>query len=84
MRNYKEFKFLEKNWSDYWCFTLVWPQLFLGRVDDSQDYDSFLAEGEKYALELKTSVGFYEDTNLISMWVIFLGLGACFKRQNGF
>ena len=84
MRNYKEFKFLEKDWSDYWCFTLVWPQLFWGRVDDSQDYDAFISEGRKYALELKSSCGYYQDEHLNSIWVIFLGFGICCKKQSGY
>ena len=84
MRNHKEFKFLEKNWADYWSFTLVWPQLFWGRVDDTQDYDAFLSEGRKFALEIKSGIGYYEDANLNSIWFILLGFGFCLKHQNSY
>ena len=84
MKNSKQFNFLEKSWCDYWAFTIVWPQLFWGRVNDTQDYDAFISEADKYALDLKTSIGFYEDNNLMSIWIIILGFGFSFKRQNGY
>lgn len=84
MRNYKEIKFLEKNWADYWSFTLVWPQLFWGRVDDTQDYDAFVSEGRKYAIDFKSSIGFYEDSSLVSLWFIVFGFGFSIKKQESY
>ena len=84
MKNSKQFNFLEKSWCDYWAFTIVWPQLFWGRVDDTEDYNAFCSEGKKFAIDFKTSFGYYEDENIKSIWFILLGFGFSLKYQNGY